>query len=150
MFLSSLSISNVQLFVAFNKWLWAEIEVKVQLDQFITFMSIKIQRKIISQYIFFSSVTKKGLRIIVNKLDCWPALLVDTYRKLKWLLTENYISPLLPINTPTHSKIQQTKMLVTCQRFGDLFLFGLVWQYSSVQTKYNKGRFKVMATYLQQ
>ena len=36
-------------------------------------------------------------------------------------------------------------MLVTCQRFGDLFLFVLVWQYSSVQTKYNKGRFKVMA-----
>ena len=32
-------------------------------------------------------------------------------------------------------KIQQTKMLVTCQRFGDLFLFGLVWLYSSVQTK---------------
>ena len=31
------------------------------------------------------------------------------------------------------AKIQQTKMLVTCQRFGDLFLFGLVWQYSSVQ-----------------
>ena len=48
------------------------------------------------------------------------------------------------------AKIQQTKMLVTCQGFGDLFLFGLVWQYSSVQTKYNKGRFKVMATYLQQ
>ena len=48
------------------------------------------------------------------------------------------------------AKIQQTKMLVTCQMFGDLFLFGLVWQYSSVQTKYNKGRFKVMATYLQQ
>ena len=47
-------------------------------------------------------------------------------------------------------KIQQTKMLVTCQRFWDLFLFGLVWQYSSVQTKYNKGRLKVMATYLQQ
>ena len=49
-----------------------------------------------------------------------------------------------------HSKIQQTKKLATCQRFGDLFLFGLVWQYSSVQTKYNKGRFKVMITYLQQ
>ena len=31
------------------------------------------------------------------------------------------------------SKTQQTKMLVTCQRFGDLFLFGLVWQYSSIQ-----------------
>ena len=24
-------------------------------------------------------------------------------------------------------------MLVMCQRFGDLFLFGLVWQYSSIQ-----------------
>ena len=44
-------------------------------------------------------------------------------------------------------KIQQTKMLVMRQRFGDLFLFELVWQYSSVQTKYNKGWFKVMATY---
>ena len=38
-------------------------------------------------------------------------------------------------------KIQQTKMLVTCQNFGDLFLFGLVWQYYSVQ--YNNCRFKV-------
>ena len=33
-----------------------------------------------------------------------------------------------------NEKIQQTKMLVTCQRFGDLFLFGLVWQHSSVWT----------------
>ena len=47
------------------------------------------------------------------------------------------------------SKRQQTKMLFMCQRFGDLFLFGLVWQYSSAQI-FNKGRFKVMATYLQQ
>ena len=31
------------------------------------------------------------------------------------------------------TKIQQTKMLVTCQRFCVLFLFGLVWQYSSIQ-----------------
>ena len=31
------------------------------------------------------------------------------------------------------TKIQQTKMLVTCQRFGDWFLFGLVWPYSSYQ-----------------
>ena len=62
-------------------------------------------------------------------------------------------------NTPDHGrslagqsgpKIQQTKILVTCQRFGDLFLFGRVWHYSSVQTKYDKGRFKVMATYWQQ
>ena len=36
-------------------------------------------------------------------------------------------------NLMRQPKIQQTKMLVTCQRFGDLFLFGLVWQYSSVQ-----------------
>ena len=43
-------------------------------------------------------------------------------------------------------------MLVTCQRFGDLFLFGLVWQYIFYKSEpqYNKGRFKVMATYLQQ
>ena len=48
------------------------------------------------------------------------------------------------------SKIQQTKMLVTCQKFGGLFLFGLIWQYSSNHKTYNKGRFKVIATYLQQ
>ena len=49
--------------------------------------------------------------------------------------------PLLPCK---HT--EQTKMLVTCQRFGDLFLFGLVWQYSTNQNQYNKGRFKVLAT----
>merc|ERR1712051_892844 len=26
-------------------------------------------------------------------------------------------------------KIQKTKMLVSCQRFGDLLLFALVWKY---------------------
>ena len=41
-------------------------------------------------------------------------------------------------------------MLVTCQWFGDLFLFGLVWQYSTNQNQYYKGRFKVKTTYLQQ
>ena len=45
--------------------------------------------------------------------------------------------------TSTHAfqnpKIQQSTMLVTCQRFGDLYLFGLVWQHSSVQSKHNKG-----------
>ena len=46
------------------------------------------------------------------------------------------------------TKIQQTKMLVVCK--GLVILFGLVWQYSSIQTKCNRGRFKVMATYLQQ
>ena len=30
-------------------------------------------------------------------------------------------------------------MLVRCQRFGDLFLFGLVWPYSSNHKTYNKG-----------
>jgi hypothetical protein len=44
-----------------------------------------------------------------------------------------------------YPKIQQTKMLVMCQRFGDLFLFGLVWQYSTNYNQHDKGRFKVMA-----
>ena len=47
-------------------------------------------------------------------------------------------------------KIQQTKLLVTRQRFCDLFLFGLIWQYSFNHKTYNKGRFKVIATYLLQ
>ena len=47
-------------------------------------------------------------------------------------------------------KIQQTKIFVTCKRFVDLFLFGLVWQYSTNQNQCNKGRFKFMAIYLQQ
>ena len=33
-------------------------------------------------------------------------------------------------------KKQQTKMLVMCQRFGDLFLFGLVW--STIRTNISK------------
>ena len=37
------------------------------------------------------------------------------------------------LKEPLLAKIQQTKMLVTCQRFGDWFLFGLVWPYSSNQ-----------------
>ena len=49
-----------------------------------------------------------------------------------------------------HPKIQQSKMLVTCQRSGDLFLFGLIWQYSSNHKTYKKCRFKVIVTYLQQ
>ena len=49
-----------------------------------------------------------------------------------------------------YTKIQQTKMLVTCQRFGNLFLFGQIWQYSSKHKTYNKGRFKVIAAYLRQ
>ena len=41
------------------------------------------------------------------------------------LLMKGIFDPFVP-------KIQQTKMLVTCQRFGDLFLFGLIWQCSSI------------------
>ena len=41
------------------------------------------------------------------------------------------------------AKIQQIKMLVMCQRFGDLFLFGLVWQYSTNQNQYDKGKCKI-------
>ena len=52
--------------------------------------------------------------------------------------------------TPSRPKIQQTKMLVTCQRFGDLFLFGLVWQYSSIQKNIMKVGSKATATYLHQ
>jgi hypothetical protein len=48
------------------------------------------------------------------------------------------------------AKILQSKILVTCQKVWWLFLFGLVWQYSTNQRQYNIGRFKVMATYLQQ
>ena len=40
----------------------------------------------------------------------------------------------IPRSVLNHSnKQKQTKMLVTCQRFGDWFLFGLVWPYSSNQ-----------------
>ena len=88
-----------------------------------------------------------------------------------------------------YAKIQQIKMLFTCQGFGDLcpvhfifrfsffvsfgdevtkischfqartvqlnvmkrtlFLFGLVWHYSTNQNQYNKGTLKLMALYLQ-
>ena len=51
---------------------------------------------------------------------------------------------LTPQKLKLRPKIQQTKMLFTCQRFGDLFLSGLIWQYSSNHKTYNKGRFKVI------
>ena len=41
------------------------------------------------------------------------------------------------------AKLQQTKMIVMCQRFGDLFLLGLIWYYSSNHKTYNIGRLKV-------
>ena len=59
-------------------------------------------------------------------------------KQVKWLIsdtkftcaTEQFSNQDLLLSTQTYlcmpTKIQQTKMLVTCQRFGDLFLFGLV------------------------
>ena len=60
-----------------------------------------------------------------------------------------YQNSSIELNFWLEPKIQQTKMLVMCQMFGDLFLFGLVWKYSTNQNQCDKGRFKVMATYLQ-
>ena len=66
---------------------------------------------------------------------------------VKYVLNSCFI---FSTNINVRTKIQQTKMLVTGQRFGDLLLFGLIWQYSFNHKTYNKGRFKVIATYLQQ
>ena len=61
-----------------------------------------------------------------------------SWNRVKWLIsdtkftcaTEQFSNQDLLLSTQTYlcmpTKIQQTKMLVTCQRFGDLFLFGLV------------------------
>ena len=61
-----------------------------------------------------------------------------------------FVSPtgVLVSTGSVYSKIKQTKILVTCQSFGDLFLFGLVWQYSTNQINIIKVGSKVMATYL--
>ena len=44
-----------------------------------------------------------------------------------------YLKIQVGVTLPPNPKIQQTKMLGMCQRIGDWFLFGLVWQYSSIQ-----------------
>ena len=63
-----------------------------------------------------------------------------------------FVSPtgVLVSTGSVNSKIKQTKILVTCQKFGDLGFLGLVWQYSTNQNQYYKGRFKDMNTYFQQ
>ena len=70
------------------------------------------------------------------------------------LYKETYIHPkyyntdYLLWHTQKYSRLRcllRVKGLVTY-----LFLFGLVWQYSTNQNQYNKGRLKVMSTYLQQ
>ena len=49
---------------------------------------------------------------------------------------------------PLNQKCSKLRCLLRVK--GLVICFYLGWQYSSVQTKYDKGRFKVMATYLQQ
>ena len=51
----------------------------------------------------------------------------------KYLMTSHLRTLCRQTQEGVVAKIQQTKMLVTCQRFVDLFLFGLIWQYSSNQ-----------------
>ena len=63
----------MQLFVAFNKWPSVEIEVKDQLDQFITYLSIKIQKKKSFLNTFFFS-HKKGA-----KNNCQQARLLANF-----------------------------------------------------------------------
>ena len=70
--------------------------------------------------------------LILNSLTKWII-----FQTLFWdnlaLNALLYVCVPLPYLVPSYSKIQQTKMLVMCQRFGDWFLFGLVWPYSSNQ-----------------
>ena len=73
--------------------------------------------------------TPQGFHRTLSQPQGGPSPSLSAKSKLSQVSFVEIVSP----------KIQQTKMLVTYQRFGDLFLFGLVWQYSSVQTKYNKG-----------
>ena len=73
----------------------------------------------------------------------WALLCVKQKTGTNKRIVRFFVRPILrACSTRAEPKIQQTKMLVTCQRFGDLFLFGLVWQYSSYHKTYNKSRFK--------
>ena len=83
-------------------------------------------------------------KAIVEPFTCYA----DAFPKAKyyWSFEEGNFTTVGSTLTFRHGirryqvpKIQQTKMLVTYQRFGDLFLFGMVWQYSTNQNHYNKG-----------
>ena len=50
---------------------------------------------------------------------------------LCFLLANQYAISDSELLCHTQAKIQQTKMLVRCQRFGDWFLFGLVWPHTT-------------------
>ena len=112
----------------------------VQLDRFLC--------NYISMYTAVYSTTQEYITYLSRSITkSSSSIMHGTGNWVKYVLNSCFN---FSTNSYVRTKIQQTKMLVTGQRFGDLFLFGLVWQQSSVQTKYNKGRFKVMATYLQQ
>ena len=85
-------------------------------------------------------ISRANIKLVYDRIHYFGLCLIPK-QKPKFVTTfGQYCNP----------NIQQTKMLVTCQRFGDLFLFGLIWQYSSDEKTYNKGSFKVIAIYLQQ
>ena len=63
----------------------------------------------------------------------YPTKLIPTNIKVGQNLSLTSAWRQLDVSQWSESKIQQTKMLVTCQRFSEWFLFGLVWQYSSIQ-----------------
>ena len=76
--------------------------------------------------------------------------LIDFYSTwdIKICLRNQWVS--LHLQTSHHIPFRdQQRYLQKCSRlicllhvrFGELFLFGQVWQYSSVQTKYDKGRY---------
>ena len=67
----------------------------------------------------------------------------------QWTFWGHYLDQKEPNNRIIKNAFaQKYSRLITCQRFGDFFFFGLVWQYSTNQNQYNKGRFKVTAGYL--
>ena len=135
---------------SFNSFL--KVILKVLLSKILSFYSDSLWR------FFSASISLVTWKRVVKYYSIWISYSFSMneikrnyslYSSIIFNLEKCLISSIHYLSYPI-PKVQQTKILVMCQRFSDLFLFGLVWQYSSVQTKYNKGRFKVMATYLQQ
>ena len=109
-----------------------------------TIWTVKYDKSCLSAYLF-----RKSLFEIISDRNYLIFDMIHTVAYYRPSTVQLYVR-LFILLEPFGPKIQQTKMLVTCQRFGDWFLFGLVWQYSSYYKTYNKGRFKVIATCLQQ
>ena len=92
------------------------------------------------------SPLKINKSIFEKKIQLQTEFQPIVYYLLTYLIRKNLTNH----HASSKQKILQTKMLVTCQRFADMFLSGLVWQYSTNKNQYDKYRFKVLATYLQQ